>query len=337
MFRVLVTGRNFGKITDDFHYFRDRGYEIVDNPYKDLGRMPNEDELCAVIGGVDAILVGNDRMTATVLEHADRLKVIAKSGIGVDNIDIPTCTAKGIAVVNVPGTTAVPVAELAMGMMLCISKLIMYNNRRVMNGLWPVDRGRDVFGKKLGIIGFGRIGQQVAQRAAAFGMELYAYDPYINISRAAELGVHISTLDEITETCDYITLHVHKTPETINMFDAERLARMKKGSYIINCSRGGIVNENDLYDALMSGHLAGAAADVLEVEPPAERHKLLDCENYLQCSHIGGNSQESISETSRVAADNIICILENLPCRNVVNGAELGKNPEWTSSVSLKS
>ena len=121
------------------------------------------------------------------------------------------------------------------------------------------------------------------------------------------------------------------------MFDAERIARMKKGSYLINCSRGGIVNQDDLYDALMSGHLAGAAADVMEIEPPVERHKLLDCENYLQCSHIGGNSQESISETSRIAADNIICILENLPCSNVVNGADLGKNPEWKSAVSLKS
>jgi len=336
MYRVLVTGRNFGKITDDYRYFRERGYEIAENPYKFLDRMPNEDELCAVIGGVDAILVGNDRMTKRVLDHADRLKVIAKSGIGVDNIDIPECTKRGIAVVNVPGTTAVPVAELTIGMMLCISKLIMVNNRRVMSGLWPVDRGHDIFRKKLGIVGFGRIGQQVAQRARAFEMEIYAYDPYMNEERAKELGVHISTLDEITEICDYITIHVHKTAETVNMFEAKRLARMKKGAFLINCSRGGIVNENDLYEALLSGHLGGAAADVLEVEPPVERNKLLDCENYLQCSHIGGNSQESISETARVAADNIICILENLPCNNVVNGAELGMNPEWKSAVSLK-
>lgn len=337
MFRVLVTGRNFGKITPDFHYFTDRGYEIAENPYKDLNRMPNEDELCAVIAGVDAILVGNDRMTKRVLDHADRLKVIAKSGIGVDNIDIAECTRRGIAVVNVPGTTSIPVAELTFGMMLNISKLIMYNNRRVMSGLWPVDRGHDVYHKRVGIVGFGRIGQQFAKRAKAFDMEVYAYDPYMNTAKAEELGVVVSDLEEITETCDYITVHVHKTPQTVNMFDASRIARMKKGSYLINCSRGGIVNQDDLYDALMSGHLAGAAADVMEVEPPVERHKLLDCENYLQCSHIGGNSQESISETSRIAADNIICILENLPCCNVVNGAELGKNPEWKSAVSLKS
>lgn len=323
MFRVLVTGRNFASVTPDFNYFIERGYEIVENPYK--GRMPNEEELCAVIGDVDAILVGNDRISAKVLACAKRLKVVAKSGIGVDNIDVDRCSEMGIAVVNVPGTTAIPVAELTIAMMLNISKLIMYTNRRVMGGMWPVDRGHDVFGKKLGIVGFGRIGQQVAKRAKAFDMELYAYDPFMNHEKAEELGVIESSLDEITEQCDYITIHVPKTPENVNLFDAARIARMKKGSYLINCARGGLVDEEALYHALQSGWLAGAAMDVLAVEPPVSRPKLFDCENFLITSHSGGNSQESISETSRVAANNIICVLEHLPCPNIVNAKALNK------------
>lgn len=323
MFRVLVTGRNFATVTPDFNYFLERGYEIKENPYK--GRLPTEDELCEVIGDVDAILVGNDKITARVLSHAKQLKVVAKSGIGVDNIDIARCSELGIAVVNVPGTTAIPVAELTIAMMLNISKLVMYTNRRVMNGMWPVDRGHDVYQKKLGIVGFGRIGQQVAKRAKAFDMEVFAYDPFMNQAKADELGVTVTTLDDITEQCDYISIHVPKTPENINLFDAERIGRMKKGSYLINCARGGLVNEDALYDALMSGHLAGAAVDVLNEEPPKERPKLFDCENFLITSHSGGNSQESISETSRVAANNIICVLENLPCPNIVNAKELKK------------
>ena len=199
MFRVLVTGRNFASVTPDFNYFIERGYEIVENPYK--GRMPNEEELCAVIGDVDAILVGNDRISAKVLACAKRLKVVAKSGIGVDNIDVDRCSEMGIAVVNVPGTTAIPVAELTIAMMLNISKLIMYTNRRVMGGMWPVDRGHDVFGKKLGIVGFGRIGQQVAKRAKAFDMELYAYDPFMNHEKAEELGVTVHRATDAPDAC----------------------------------------------------------------------------------------------------------------------------------------
>jgi len=322
MFRILVTGRNFGAVTPDFDYFKERGYEIVENPYK--GKMPNEEELIGVIPDVDAILVGNDRINKNVLAHANRIKVVAKSGIGVDTIDVDECSRKGIYVVNVPGTTAIPVAELTMALMLGVSKLLMYNNRRVMQGMWPVDRGHDIFGKTLGIVGFGRIGQQVARRAKAFGMEIYAYDPYMNRAVAEEIGVKVTTLDEITETCQYVTIHVPMTPENANLFDRARIFRMKEGAYLIDAARGGLVDEDALYDALTSGHLAGAAFDVLRTEPPAERPKLFECENFLVTSHIGGNSLESIAETSRIAALNLIQILENLPCPNVVNAKALG-------------
>jgi len=322
VFKVLVTGRNFGSISEhDYDYFTERGYEIVPNPYK--GKMPNEEELCAVVGGIDAILIGNDGMNERVLSHADRLKVIAKSGIGVDNIDLAAASRQGIAVTNVPGTTANSVADLTFGLMLGISKLIMYTNRRVMSGMWPVDRGNDIYGKTLGIIGFGRIGQAVAKRAKGFDMRVLAYDEIPNPQAAKDLGVELTTLDELVPQCDYITLHVPKTPSTTKMFDAVRIARMKKGSFLINAARGGVVDEDALYNALQSGQLAGAAADVLEVEPPKERPRLFDCENFLITSHSGGNSKESISLTAKIAAQNIIQVLEGLPCPNVVNAMML--------------
>ena len=324
MFKILITGRNFGAVSkDDYNYFLDRGYEILPNPC--AGRVPSEDELCEMIVDADAILIGNDRITARVMDHAKHLKVINKSGIGVDNIDIPAATARGIAVTNVPGTTANSVAELAMGFILNISKLITYTNRRVVSGMWPLDRGNDLCGKTLGIIGFGRIGQRIAKFANAFDMKVMAYDPYFNTKAADSLNVQQATLDEITEQCDYITLHVPKTRETENLFDAERISRMKKGSYLINAARGGIVDEDALYDALMRGHLAGAAVDVLAQEPPVERPKLYDCENFLITSHSGGNSNYSVAMTCKVSAENIIAVLEGQQCHNVVNAKELGQ------------
>lgn len=318
MFRVLVTGRNFGSISPkDFDYFKNQGYELVDNPYK--GKLPSEDELCAVIPDIDAILIGNDQITPRVLEHANRLKVISKFGIGVDNIDIPAATKRQIAVTNVPGTTANSVADLTFGLMLGISKLIVYTNRRVMSGMWPVDRGNDIHGKTLGIVGFGRIGQAVAKRAAGFDMKILAYDVAPDKDAAKALGVELVSLDVIVAQSDYITLHIPRTEKSYRLFDREMISKMKKGSFLINVARGGIVDEDALYEALQSNHLAGAATDVLEEEPPTTRPKVFDCENFVVTSHSGGNSQESILLTAKIAAQNIIQVLENQPCPNVVN------------------
>lgn len=321
MYKILVTSRTFGTVTPDCDYFLERGWQIKENPY--TGSVPTEDQLCDLIRDVDAIIPGNDRISKKVLDCANKLKVIGRPGIGYDNIDVAECSRRGIAVTNAPGINSVAVAELAMALMLNVSKLVMYTNRRVMSGMWPADQGHDLCGKKLGILGFGRIGQHVAKRAKAFDMDVWAYDPFMNDDKAAELGVKVTTLDEITEQCDYITLHIPKTPENVNLFDAARLARMKKGAYLINTSRGGLVDENALYDALMSGHLAGAAFDVLAVEPPVERPKLFDCEHFLITAHSGGNSKECISQTARLVAENVIAVLEGHPCAYVVNAADL--------------
>ena len=201
----------------------------------------------------------------------------------------------------------------------------MYTNRRVMSGLWPVDRGHDIHGKTLGIVGFGRIGQAVAKRAAGFDMNVLAFDEYPNQEAVARLGVELTSLDDLVKRSDYVTIHLPKTPETTHLFDHDRIGSMKKGSYLINAARGGIVDEEALYEALQSGHLAGAAVDVLEVEPPVSRPRLFDCENFLVTSHSGGNSQESILLTSKIAARNIIQVLEGQDCPNIVNANMLKK------------
>jgi D-3-phosphoglycerate dehydrogenase len=313
-----VTAKNFGSVSKaDFNHLTGNGCEIVDNPY--FGRILTEDELLKLIGSADAILLGNDKITARVLDAAANLKVISKFGVGVDNVDIPAATARGIAVANVPGTTANSVADLTVGLMLCVSKLIMYTNRRVMSGIWPSDRGHDIFGKKVGIIGFGRIGQAVAKRLRGFEMRILAYDPMPNETSVKAVGAQLASLDEITEQCDYITLHIPLTAESRNMFDAAHISRMKPGAYLINAARGGIADEGALYDALQSGRLAGAALDVLADEPPKTRPRLFDCENCLITSHSGGNSQESILLTAKAAAVNILDVLNGRSCTNVLN------------------
>jgi D-3-phosphoglycerate dehydrogenase len=328
VYRVLITSRNFGSVSkDDFKYFTDRGYEIVQNPFED--KMPSEDELISIIGDVDAVHIGNDSFSAKVLEHAKRLKVVNKAGIGVDNIDIDCASRLGIAVTNVPGTTANSVADLTFGLMLAVSKKIVYTHKRVTEkGLWPVDRGNDIAGKKIGIIGLGRIGKRVTLRAKGFDMTILAYEPHPDVAFVEEQGVTLMDLDALLKEADFITLHIPKTPENINLIDKRRIRLMRPSSILINTARGGLVDEDALYDALSSGELRGAAFDVLAEEPPKSRPKLFDLDNFIITSHSGGNSIESIMQTSYVSAQNIIAILEGFDCPNFLNkGKIMNKRP----------
>ena len=318
MFKVLVTSRNFGATGDDFRYFRDRGYEIVKSPCPE--RMPLEADLIPIMHDLDAIVIGNDPITPAVLEAAPKLKVVAKMGVGVDNVDIAAATAHGVKVCNVIGTTVNPVSDLTIGLMIALSKRIIQNNRSVVAGGWPVDRGHDITEKTLALIGFGRIGCGVAKRAKGFDMKVIAYDPVPNRKAAEELGVQlVETIDEMLPEADYVSLHIPKTPENVHLIDARRLSLMKPSAYLLNLSRGGIVDEDALYEALTKGSIAGAACDVLETEPPNERLKLFDLDNFIITPHLGGNSVESIKKTAFAAANNVICVLEGLPCENILN------------------
>ena len=315
--KVLVTAKSFGVLSEhDFDDFKAHGYEIKANPQP--GVEPSPALLKELISDVDGIAVGNEKIDKSVFEAAKNLKVIAKFGVGVDNIDLEEARKRGVKVTNVRGANAISVAEHAFGLMLDISKLITSTNRKLLKGNWKTEHGCDVYGKTLGIIGFGKIGQEMAKRAIAFGMTVIAYDEYPNQAAADAFGVKFVSLDELTRKSDYISLHCPKTAENANLFNVKRLAMMKEGSYLINAARGGLVDEEALYDALESGHLAGAAMDVLAVEPMEKRSKLLDCVNFVLTPHCAGVSKDAVAKVAKIVSQNIVDVLEGNECPNIV-------------------
>lgn len=317
MFKVLATSKSFGVLSDsDFKYFEEQGYEIVKNPKP--GVMPTKEELIALIPEIDGIVIGNEIFDKDVMDAARNLKVIAKFGVGVDNIDLDEAKKHGIKVTNVRGANAISVAEHAFALMLDISKMVTYSCNKIKKGVWESEHADDVFGKTVGIVGFGKIGQEFAKRAKAFGMKILAYDTFKNETVAKELGVKYVGIDELTKNSDYITLHCPKTAENENLFDAKRMRMMKKGSFLINTARGGLVDEDALYDALKSGHVAGAAFDVLSIEPPKRIPRLFECENFVCTAHCAGVSKDAVQKVVKITSENIIAVLEGKECRNIV-------------------
>ncbi|MBC7105473.1 MAG: phosphoglycerate dehydrogenase, partial [Firmicutes bacterium] len=231
---------------------------------------PAEEELAAVIGGYDALIVRSaTKVSARVIENAHRLKVIARAGVGVDNIDVDAATRKGIMVVNAPDGNTVAATEHTMAMMLALARNIPQANARLKAGVWDRQSfvGVELRGKTLGIIGLGRIGSGVARRARAMEMRVLAYDPYIREEQAASLGVELVALETLLRQADFITVHIPLTKESRHLINERAFAMMKDGVRIVNCARGGVIDEKALYRALVSGKVAGAALDVFEVEP----------------------------------------------------------------------
>jgi D-3-phosphoglycerate dehydrogenase (EC 1.1.1.95) len=236
------------------------------------------EELIAVIPNYDAIMVrSGTRVTREVIEAGKNLKIIGRAGVGVDNIDVAAATKAGILVVNSPEGNTIAAAEHAIALMMALSRHIADANASLKAGQWKREEfvGVEVYKKTLGIVGLGRIGSHVAQIAKAMGMRLLAYDPYISVERAEQLGVRLVDFTTLVQESDYITLHVPKTPETTNLFNAETFRLMKPTARLINCARGGLVDEQALYEALKSGQIAGAALDVFAEEPLSKDSPLL--------------------------------------------------------------
>ena len=230
-----------------------------------------EDELCAIIGDYDALVIrSSTQVTAKVLEAAKKLKIIGRAGVGVDNVDVPVATEKGIIVVNSPGGNTIAAAELTVAMLLALARNIPQAYHSMLGKAWDRSKfvGNEVYKKTLGILGLGKIGQEVAKRMQAFGMTVIAYDPFINAQAAEQIGVELVELDECLRRSDYITLHLPKNKDTIGMLGAKQFAMMKDGVRIINVARGGIIDDAALIEALKSGKCAGAALDVYVTEPP---------------------------------------------------------------------
>lgn len=281
-----------------------------------------ESELCEEIAGVDALLVRSQtKVTAHVLEAADKLRVIGRAGVGVDNIDIPAATGRGVVVINAPDGNTISAAEHTFAMLIAMSRWIPAADRSVREGKW--DRksfvGVELRGKTLAVLGTGRIGTEVAKRAATFGMTVLGYDPYLTEARAKELGVQKVSFDAAVAAADFITVHTPLTKDTRHMLGAQAFAKMKDGVRIVNCARGGIIDEQALCDALAEGKVAGAAIDVFEEEPLAPEHPLKNFPNAVLTPHLGASTVEAQENVAIDVAQQIGNLLQDLPFQNAVN------------------
>jgi len=280
------------------------------------------EELEAVIGDYDAVAVRSaTKITAKVLEKATRLKVVGRAGVGVDNVDLPAATRRGVVVMNTPGGSSVTVAELTVAMIMALSRHIAQATSSVKAGKWEKKRfqGRELAGKTLGVVGIGNIGSVVVDRCQAMKMRVLAYDPFISAEAAANMGVELVSLEELWRAADVVSLHVPLTDLTRNLVNARTLAQMKKGALLVNCARGGIVDEKALAEALASGHLGGAALDVFEKEPPAADHPLFKVDNFIATPHIGASTEEAQAAVAVAIAEQLALYLSQGVVKNAVN------------------
>lgn len=280
------------------------------------------DDLKKIIGNYDAIITrSGTTVKEGLIEEPGRLKIIGRAGVGVDNIDIEAASKKGLIVLNAPTGNTLAATELTMGIMLAAARKIPLANDSLKQGKWDRKKfmGIELYNKTLGIIGLGRIGSNVAIRAKSFGMKVIAYDPYIKKSKADSLGVTLyDNLDDLLRVSDVVTFHTPLTGTTRNMITAEKLAIMKQDVILVNCARGGIVNEDDLYDCLISGKIFAAGVDVFVEEPP-KNSKLLQLENVFATPHIGANTAEGQKAVSAIIAEQVLNALHGRPYQHGVN------------------
>jgi D-3-phosphoglycerate dehydrogenase len=269
----------------------------------------------------DALIVRSAvQVNAALLEHAPKLRVIGRAGVGVDNIELEAATRKGIAVMNTPGGNAVAVAEHTIGVMLAMARYTCRANELMHAGKWEKKslQGSELRGKTLGIVGLGKIGMEVAKRAKVFGMEVVGHDPFVSATVAKEQGIRLATMDEIYAVADYLTLHVGLTPQTTGMINAESLKKMKKGVRLVNCARGELVNEAALAEAIKSGHVAAASLDVF-IEEPLKNSPFTTLDKVILTPHIAGSTNEAQEAVGQQIAMQVKEYLKHGVIQNAVN------------------
>lgn len=303
-----------------------KGVEVLDSE-KDIevvvAKPKSESELLEELPNFDAVAVRSaTKIPKSVIEKCDRLKVIGRAGVGVDNVDVDAATEKGIVVMNTPGGNTISTAELAFTLMLSVARNVPQADSSVKSGKWERKKyqGTELNKKALGIVGMGRIGSEVSRRAIAFGMRVLAFDPYLSVSRAKSLQVELfDHLDEMLPECDFITLHIPMTEETKGLINKDRLKKCKPSLRIINCARGGLINESDLDECLESETIAGAALDVYESEPPAADLPLLKQDKVVLTPHLGASTAEAQESVGIEIAESIRDLLQTGTVRNAVN------------------
>jgi D-3-phosphoglycerate dehydrogenase len=308
--RVLVLARTFGKYSNEpLALLQNNGFEIERREKVDADGLK----------GFEAIVVGVQRITREMLQNSS-VKIIAKHGVGVDNIDLEAATELGIPVTVTPNANAVSVAELTIGFIFALSKkLIDLHNNLYQKRQFVSNVGLELHGKILGIVGFGSIGKEVAKRALCLGMRVLVYDPYVEESNLRELGVEKTELDELLRQSDFVSLHVPLNESTRHLIDREKISLMKRTAYLINTARGGVVDEKALAEAFKSGQIAGAALDVFDVEPLPADSPFFDCPNVIMTPHVGAHTYEAILRMNMMAAESIVDFFNGKIPKHVVN------------------
>jgi len=277
--------------------------------YNESGKPLSSAQLAALLPGVDGHIAGLDAIDAAALAAADSLRVVARYGVGTDNVDLAAARARGIVVTNTPGANAGAVAELTVALLLLLARPVLGAAAATREGGWPRTSGLSLGGKTVGLVGFGAIGRAVARLLAGFDCRLLAYDPWCDADQAARLRVAVVDLDALLAVSDFVSLHAPVTPETRGMVGAEFLAQMKPGAALVNTARGELVDEAALYEALASGRLRGAALDAFAVEPPGAANPLLSLPNVIATPHMGAHTDGATTTMGRMALADCLAVL----------------------------
>ncbi len=315
--KILVTARSFRAIEGPHQQIlMDAGYELLASPHD---RPLDASELAQLVSDVVGVILSVDSFTAEVFDRANRLRVISRCGVGMDNIDLQAATSRGVVVTNTPGANSVAVAELTIALMLALARRIPYHDRVVRQGHWDRIQGVELLGYTLGLVGMGRIGREVARRAACFGMRIVYHDPVPPPQPLlASQGATYRRLEDLLAESDVISLHVPLQEDTYHLIDHRALARIKPTAFLINTARGSLVDEQALCEALVQGRLAAAASDVFTREPPGD-NPLLHLDNFIATPHIGSATLQTTLRMGLRAAENALAVLRGERPADAVN------------------
>jgi len=322
--KVYITSRSFGLYSEGTLEFIKSVAEIVRSPYD---RAMNEEELFQAAEDVDALVIGGDKINRRIIEHAKKLKIIARHGVGIDNIDLKAATEKGVVVVYTPYANAESVADFTMGLLLSAARRIPQACLSMKQGKWEATKfmGNEVYGKTIGIIGLGEIGYRVAKRAKGFDMKILYWSRRRKVDLEKELDAQYVSLETLLKTADFVTLHLALTDETRGMIGEKEFNLMKKTAYFINTARGPIVNEEALSKVLSEKKIAGAALDVYSKEPPSADFPLFKLDNVLMFPHIAAYTVETISRMDRMNAEDLVKFFKGEKPQYVANTEVLAK------------
>jgi Phosphoglycerate dehydrogenase and related dehydrogenases len=309
MGKILITPRSFSRYgSEAIKLMEAKGYEIISNQ---TGKSYSYEKFCELSSDVEGIILGVDRVDEYMLRGAKKLRGISRFGVGIDNIDVKTANQLGIKVARAIGSNSTSVAELTVGFLFILARNLVDNVNEVRAGNWNKTSGNELCGKTLGLIGLGAIGQKVAAMAQSVGMKIIGYDPFVDtLEFKQKHNIDVIGFEAVLRQSDYVSLHMPLVEETQGVINKEALQLMKRTAYLINTARGGLINEDDLYEALIKHRIAGAAADVLIAEPPDKNAKLLALDNFVLSPHIASLTVNAEKNTIDLATKNLLQMLE---------------------------